>query len=300
MAIANYHEAIRLARETAQRTDLAAALAGLAWIEARQGNGDARGHADQARSLCQELGAGIYDLWALAALADLDLGLGRPAAALVHLTRYQDKLNSLQIKDADLSPAPELVAVQLRLGDRKAADSAAREICRQAAAKQQPWALARAARCEGLLATDVAFADHFQVALDLHAQTADAFEAARTHLAYGSRLRRSRHRVAARVQLRQALDVFERLGAMPWADQAAAELAATGETARRRDPSTVDQLTPQELQIAVLLARGDTTREVAAALFISPKTVEHHTSRFYRKLGITARQQLSAALEARG
>lgn len=299
MAVANYHEAMQLARETARRTDLAAALAGLAWVEARQGNPDARAHAQQARSLCQELGAGIYDLWALAAQADLELGLSHPAAALVHLTEYRDKLNSLQITDADLSPAPELVEVQLRLGDRQAATSAAHEISRQAAAKQQPWALARAARCQGLLASEATFPYHFQAALDLHAQTPDAFEAARTRLAYGSRLRRSRHRVAARVQLRHALEIFERLGASPWADLAAAELAATGETARRRDPSTVDQLTPQELQIAVLLARGGTTREVAAALFLSPKTIEYHTGRLYRKLRIRSRRELAAALESR-
>ena len=91
------------------------------------------------------------------------------------------------------------------------------------------------------------------------------------------------------------LEIFERLGAEPWAEQARAELAATGETARRRDPSTLDELTPQELQIARLLADGRTTREAAAAIFVSPKTVEYHLGHVYRKLEIHSRQELVAA-----
>jgi DNA-binding NarL/FixJ family response regulator len=87
--------------------------------------------------------------------------------------------------------------------------------------------------------------------------------------------------------------MFEALGAQPWADQASAELAATGETARRRDASTLNDLTPQELQIARLLAEGKTTREAAAAVFLSPKTVEYHLRNVYRKLGIASRDELA-------
>ena len=129
-----------------------------------------------------------------------------------------------------------------------------------------------------------------------HAQTPDAFETARTRLAYGERLRRARNRVLAREQLRAAAEVFERLDARPWADRARAELAATGETRRRRDPSTIDELTPQELQIALLLTGGKTTREAAAALFLSPKTVEYHLRHVYQKLGIHSREELARAL----
>jgi DNA-binding CsgD family transcriptional regulator len=136
----------------------------------------------------------------------------------------------------------------------------------------------------------------FERALALHAQTPDVFETARTRFAYGAHLRRARHRVRAREQLRAALEAFERLGAHGWADQAEAELAATGETARRRDASTLDQLTPQELQIAHLLADGRTTREAAAAIFLSPKTVEYHLRHVYRKLGINSRDELAARL----
>ena len=104
----------------------------------------------------------------------------------------------------------------------------------------------------------------------------------------------------AREQLRTALDIFEHLGASPWADRASAELAATGETRRRRDPATIDELTPQELQIALALAGGKTTRETAAALFLSPKTVEYHLRHVYQKLGIHSREELARALAGDG
>jgi DNA-binding CsgD family transcriptional regulator len=105
--------------------------------------------------------------------------------------------------------------------------------------------------------------------------------------------------VRAREELRAAIELFDRIGAEPWADQASTELVATGETARRRNASTVDALTPQELQIGLLLAEGRTTREAAATLFLSPKTVEYHLRHIYRKLEINSRDALRAALEAR-
>ena len=77
---------------------------------------------------------------------------------------------------------------------------------------------------------------------------------------------------------------------------ARAELAATGETARRRDVTTVSDLTPQELQIALRLAAGSTTREAAAALFLSPKTIEYHLRNIYRKLEVGSRSELTSAM----
>jgi DNA-binding CsgD family transcriptional regulator len=103
--------------------------------------------------------------------------------------------------------------------------------------------------------------------------------------------------VRARDQLRAAIDAFDHLGAEPWSEMARAELAATGETARRRDPVTLNQLTPQELQIAIRVAGGLTTRETAAALFLSPKTIEYHLRNIYRKLAIGSRSELAAAME---
>ena len=294
-ADADFHEGIRLARETGQRTELAAGLAGLAWFEGRRGReDDCRAHAAESRVLCAELGIGFYGLWTYAALGELELSLARPDAAVEHFEAQVARTQELRIEDIDMVPAPELVDCYLRLGDLDKARAAAGDYSARARAKGQPWALARAARCQGLLSDD--FEPPFDEALRLHEQTPDAFETARTRLAYGARLRRGRKRVRAREQLRGALVGFETLGRSPWTDAAEAELAATGETARRRDPSTLGELTPQELQIALLLADGRTTREAAAALFLSPKTIEYHLRGVYRKLGVNSRDALGAAV----
>jgi DNA-binding CsgD family transcriptional regulator len=294
-AESSYDEAIRLGRETGQRVELAAALAGLAWLEARQGHDAAcREHAAEAMALCDELGVGLYGVWAIQALGDLELALGRPAAALARYRSQQEALRRCGIADVDLSPAPELADALLRLGRDDEAARAVADFAARAAEKGQPWALARAARCRALIAAAGQMEGLFELALELHGRTPDAFETARTRLAYGARLRRARKRVRAREQLREAADVFDRLGARPWAEQAVAELAATGETARRRDASTLDDLTHQEQRIARLLAEGKTTREVAAAIFVSPKTVEYHLAHVYRKLAIHSRSELAA------
>jgi DNA-binding CsgD family transcriptional regulator len=296
---AGYDEAIRLARESGQRAELAAALAGLAWLEARQGReADCRAHAAEGATLCGELGLGFYGVWTIQARGDLELGLGHAAEALGLYSTQLAAMAEHGIADVDLSPAPEQVDACLRLGRRDEARATADAFAAAAEAKGQPWALARAARCRGQLAATAGEADEcFAEALALHARTPDAFELGRTRLAYGIRLRRERKRVRARSELRSALEIFEALGARPWAEQANAELAASGETVRRRDASTLDELTPQELQIARLLASGQTTREAAAAVFLSPKTVEYHLHHVYLKLGINSRKALAAALE---
>jgi DNA-binding CsgD family transcriptional regulator len=292
-AQAGFHEAIGLTRETGQRTDLAYSLARLAHLEARQGKAEqSRLHADEALRLSRDMGLGLVEVWALAALGELELSLGRTEAALARFEEQRVLLMSLNILDVDLSPAPELVEAWLRVGRPDAAAEAAADFIREAAAKSQPWARARAERCRGLLAAEGESDRHFEMALTLHAQTPDRFEAGRTHVAYGARLRRERQRLRAREHLRAAVDIFDGLGADPWSDAARAELAATGETARRRDPTTLNDLTPQELQIALSLADGRTTRETAAALFLSPKTVEYHLRNVYRKLSIGSRSEL--------
>jgi DNA-binding CsgD family transcriptional regulator len=294
-AEAGYDEAIRLARETGQRVELAAALAGLAWLEARQGREmECRAHAAEAARLCDELGVGLFGVWAIQALGDLELGLGRPDAACERYRAQAQTLADRGIADVDLSPAPELIEALLRLGKAEEAGALAEDFARDADAKGQPWALARAARARGLIADDERLESCFEEALELHGRTPDAFETARTQLAYGARLRRARKRVRAREQLGAAAETFERLGARLWAEQARAELAATGATARRRDASAIDELTPQELRIAGMLADGKTTREAAAAIFVSPKTVEYHLRHVYEKLGINSRTQLAA------
>ena len=106
-------------------------------------------------------------------------------------------------------------------------------------------------------------------------------------------MRRARRRTDARAHLRAALSRFEALGARAWAERARTELRASGESSRRRDPSTLDDLTAQELQIAHLVAEGNTNREVAGRLFLSPRTIDFHLRNIFRKLGITSRTELA-------
>jgi DNA-binding CsgD family transcriptional regulator len=300
IAESTYREAIDLARESGQRAELAFGLAGLAWLQARRGREqECRALAAEALTLSRELGSRLYDVWAAAALGELELGLGEEARAVEHFEHQRELLAEAAITDVDLSPAAELVDAYVRLGRPEDAQAVAAEYVAAAEAKGQPWSLARALRSRGLVAADADLAVPFEAALRHHAHTLDAFEEARTRLAYGQRLRRARQRVLAREQLHAAADTFERLDARPWADRARAELAASGETLRRRDPSTVDELTPQELQISLLLAEGRTTREAAAALFLSPKTIEYHLRHVYLKLDIHSREELAAALAGR-
>jgi DNA-binding NarL/FixJ family response regulator len=116
---------------------------------------------------------------------------------------------------------------------------------------------------------------------------------ARTELLYGEWLRRERRRQDARVHLRAALEAFRGLGMRLFAERAEAELRATGETARKRDPSTLDDLTPQELQIARLVAQGQTNKEIAAQLFLSPRTIDYHLRKVFSKLEIASRAELA-------
>jgi DNA-binding CsgD family transcriptional regulator len=157
----------------------------------------------------------------------------------------------------------------------------------------QAWADARVAHCHGLLAAGPAAVAAFEKALALHRDARRPFERARTEIAYGISLRRMRKRMAARAPLGTALDVFESLGAAPWAQRAREELRACGQSARKRDPSSLLSLTPQELQVARFVAEGRPTREVAAHLFLSPRTVEFHLRNVFAKLGISSRAELA-------
>jgi ATP/maltotriose-dependent transcriptional regulator MalT len=148
------------------------------------------------------------------------------------------------------------------------------------------------ASCRALVAHGGDASAAFEEALQL-ADDARPFDLGRIHLLYGEHLRRERHRADARSHLRSALEVFERLRATPWAERATAELRATGETVRRRDPTTFDQLTPREIQIARLVSEGKSNKEVAAQLFLSPRTIDYHLRKIFTKLGLTSRTQLT-------
>jgi class 3 adenylate cyclase len=299
LARAQYEESARIARETTQFTWLAGSVAGLAWLDALEGRADeCRAHAAEALALAEQYGMGLYKAWSMIALGQLELGLGRPEIALGHLTSCESLLAELAINDPDLSQAPDIVDVLVRLGKPVEAKEASDRYQPVAEVKGQPFALARAARARGLLAGKDGYAEDFETALRYHAATPDIFERARTELYYGQRLRRGRHRIEARRRLQEALKAFDRLGAAPWAETAMSELLATGETARVRDDPYRQQLTPQELQVALTLADGATTREAAARLYLSPKTVEYHLRHVYDKLEIRSREELRAALPA--
>jgi DNA-binding NarL/FixJ family response regulator len=121
-------------------------------------------------------------------------------------------------------------------------------------------------------------------------------ELARTHLLYGEWLRRENRRVDAREQLRTAHEMFSAFGVEAFAERARRELLATGETARKRTAETRDELTAQEGQIARLARDGLSNPEIGARLYISPRTVEYHLHKVFRKLGISSRNRLHAAL----
>jgi DNA-binding CsgD family transcriptional regulator len=123
------------------------------------------------------------------------------------------------------------------------------------------------------------------------------FYLARVRLAYGERLRRARRTTEARVQLSEALAIFERLGARPWIDRATAELRATGQTKPRAGEDVLDRLTPQEFEIATLAASGLTNKQIAERMFLSHRTVGGHLHRAFPKLGIATRAALRDALD---
>ena len=188
----------------------------------------------------------------------------------------------------------DFIEMLTRAGDRDAALRALLALEDDARRTNRLWTRTIAARCRGYLGEDD-FEVHFERALSLHRSwpVASRFETARTRLCYGEVLRRRRERTRAREQLRAALEVFEELSAEPWANRARSELVATGERAHKRNVASRRALTPQELQIATVVAGGATNREVAARLFLSEKTVEAHLSSLYRKLEIRSRTDLA-------
>lgn len=292
-----YAEAVHLADETGHTVDRTLALAGWSVLEARQGRTAAAGaHAAEALRLAREHDMHLARVWATWALADDAAAQGRVDDAVAAYEGVARLLDELDVGDPDLSPVPEIVECRRQSGSPADIVARARSFLEAAELKGQPWALARAHRALAVALSDERSDAEFVAALELHARTPDAYETARTQLAYGAHLRRDRRRVQARPLLRAALATFEQLGAQPWADRAATELGATGETAVRRGAGVVTGLTPQERQIATLLASGRTTRETAAALFLSPKTVEYHLRHVYLKLGIRSRAELAGLM----
>ncbi len=300
-ALAAATESARLAEDTDQTVQLAYSLGALAVIEAAQGDEACVRHAEHARAIAADYGLSVLTEFVGFALGLFELGTGSPERAAAHLdevARYAERTE--RVEPAVLQWAADRVEA-LFLSDRlNEAEQALATLERQAHATGRVWARAAAARCRGLLADESEFEEHFEEALRWEARAPLPFEHARIELAFGQRLRRSRRRVDSREHLRSALDVFERLGARPWAERTRRELQASGETLRRRDAAATDALTPHELQVALLVAGGASNREAAARLFLSPKTIESHLSSIYRKLGVRSRVALAQRLREDG
>jgi len=253
----------------------------------------ARGQIDECRELAETtLNRALAHGLAVAA-DDVRLGIAELELSLAHGAAARDMLEALSHPLFRLRAAPMLVEATLLSGDAEPS-RAALDALQAFEQGHDPRLLGILERTRALLAPSPQLADGlFLEALSHLRQHAPPFERARTELAYGEFLRRARRRTEARVQLRDALATFEGLNTPLWADRARAELEATGIRARKRDPSTLDTLTPQELRIAKLVAGGASNREVAAQLFLSPKTIEYHLRKVFLKLGVSSRVELA-------
>ena len=190
----------------------------------------------------------------------------------------------------------ELIEAAVRSGQQERAHRAFERVQETTRAAGTDWALGIEARSRALLSDGDDAEALYEEAITRLGRTSIRVQLARTHLLYGEWLRRKRRRLDARAQLRIAHELFRGFGVEAFAERARLELQATGERARKRTVETLDDLTPQEAQVARLAATGDTNREIAARLFISPSTVEYHLRKAFRKLDIKSRTQLAARL----
>lgn len=222
------------------------------------------------------------------AMSVLHNGLGNYALAQAAAERAQ-QTDELGTRNVYL---PELIEAAVRAGHPDVAASALEQLGPRALACNTAWALGLAARSRALTAAGPSAEEHYREAIERLGQSRISGEAARSHLVYGEWLRREGRRQDAREQLRTAHQMLSEMGVKAFAARAARELRATGEHPRKRTAKSTDDLTAQELHIARLVATGATSREVAAQLFLSPRTIEAHLRNIFPKLGITSRRQL--------
>jgi DNA-binding CsgD family transcriptional regulator len=291
MALAT--EGLELAQQTGHETYLAVYWAVLAWMRALSGEGD-----ESRRLAAQAMQSGLEHefsptaataAWALGLLA---LGAGRPDEALTQLNDLARREGLVGHPATALFATGDIVEAAVRAGDVDTARAATHALERWATGARPAWALGVAACCRALLSGDDGMDEHFREALHHHAHGTRPFEHGRTLLLYGEALRRRRRRMDARQHLRAALEIFERMGAVPWEQRARAELRASGETIRGRDPGTLDYLTPQELQIVQIVRTGATNKQIAAQLYLSPRTIDYHLRKVFVKLGLSSRTEL--------
>jgi ATP/maltotriose-dependent transcriptional regulator MalT len=287
-------EGLRMARETRQESTECINLAALAVLAALRGDEDrCRGYAQSALALGIPRGFGLVVARTNWALAVLDLGAGRPDEALARLRAMTTAGPGAGHFLVSLYATPDLVEAAVRCGDQETAAQAIGNLELIAAHSPAPSAGAWLARCQGLMAEPVQAVKYLREALRLYDLSEERFERARTELLLGEALRRARRRTEARDALRSALTLLDALGARAWAERARRELRALGEAPAMAEPDGLARLTPQELQIAKLVSGGASNREIAAQLFLSPRTVEYHLYKVFPKLGVASRTELA-------
>jgi DNA-binding CsgD family transcriptional regulator len=230
-------------------------------------------------------------------------GLGYAAAILYSgLGRYEEALAGARTACGydDLGfhgvSLVELIEAAARAGFRDEAADALRALEERTLSTDTDWALGILARSRALLTSAESADAQYLESIERLGRTRLVVDLARAHLLFGEWLRRENRRLDARHQLRRAHELFSDMGAGAFAERARRELAATGETVRRRSVDTVDALTPQEAQVARLAADGESNPEIGSRLFLSPRTVEYHLSKVFVKLGVKSRRELRSVL----
>jgi DNA-binding CsgD family transcriptional regulator len=290
-------EAFEGALQTGQRHNEAFALSVRALVRASRGDDEGcRTDAAAAIGIAGERAMAVARIHALWALGLLELSLGHAEEAASVIRPERERLLAAGVREpGTIRFVPDEIEALVALGRTDEAEPLLAWLEERGRTLDRASALAAAARCRGLLAlagrdTTGALAS-FEEALRQHERVDMPFERARTLLAQGIALRHARRRRDARTTLQEAQTAFATLGAALWEQKAAAELARIG--GRR---AAGQELTPAEERVAALVAEGRTNKEVAAALFLTERTVEFHLTHVYRKVGVRSRAELARRL----
>jgi DNA-binding CsgD family transcriptional regulator len=239
-------------------------------------------------------GAGVQAAqWVAAVLFN---GLGRYEQALAAARQASEGTPHIAVSAWALT---ELIEASTRTGEDRLATDALERLAEETHASDTDWGLGVEARSRALLSEGETAERLYREAIERLGRTRLRPELARAHLLYGEWLRREGRRTDARAQLRTAHDLLGAIGMEAFAERARIELQATGERVRKRTVETHDELTVQERQIAQLARDGLSNAEIAARLFLSPRTVEWHLRKVFTKLGISSRMGLHDALPSR-
>ena len=239
-----------------------------------------------------QLGKSVLEDWGWMSLAVLENSLGNYEQALAAASQAIEHDHVPWGSQA----LPEAIEAAVRLHDEETVQLRLAQLRERVAACRTPWSEGLLARSEAICAHGAEADAYFRRAVELLATSGVRTEYARSHLLYGEWLRREGRKLDARVQLKEALSLFNAMGARLFAQRCEAELRATGERIRR-DPGDASLLTPQEQQVAELARSGMSNKEISTKLFIGESTVEFHLTKIFRKLQIKSRRQLKDRLQ---